>query len=325
MKCGYISCVENKEKQSIIKNILREFNRVKLLDMQEENYYINIDLRREKLNKLKQRQIINLYKKAYNLLYNNKLFNIVLDDNLYNNELFRNLLYSANINIINGKKLSNILTYEVLEYISKHAKCNLSDLEVSLLVNEYNFINEYNIKKIIQNVKVLNIVSNNVDRFTNLSSQMYEEYGSYIQVTSNQNQSLKRSNIVINIDFEKQELTKCMFPKDCIIINLNKEFCETKKGFNGILVNGIDLNIPKSYITENLKSLETTSLIISESILYNKLDNVDETINEFKKKKFKINYLLGSRGKLANEEFQRVKKYWKVNKRKTLDKQTKLN
>ena len=317
MKCGYISCIENKERQSIIKKILRQFNRVKLLDMHEENYYINIDFKPEKLNKLKERQIINLYKKAYNLLYNNKIFNIVLDDNLYNNELFKNLLYTANINIINGKKLSNTLTYEVLEYISKHAKCNLSDLEVSLLVNEYNFINEYNIKKIVQNVKVLNIVSNNVDRFTKLSSQLYEEYGSYIQITSNLNQSLKRSNIIINIDFEKQELTKSIFPKDCVIINLNKEFCETKKGFNGVLINGLDINIPKSYIIEYLKLFKTTSLIISESILYNKLDNIDETIKEFKNKKFKINYLLGSRGKLANEEFQRVKKYWKVNKRKT--------
>jgi len=163
----------------------------------------------------------------------------------------------------------------------------------------------------------LNIVSNNVDRFTKLSSQLYEEYGSYIQITSNLNQSLKRSNIIINIDFEKQELTKSIFPKDCVIINLNKEFCETKKGFNGVLINGLDINIPKSYIIEYLKLFKTTSLIISESILYNKLDNIDETIKEFKNKKFKINYLLGSRGKLANEEFQRVKKYWKVNKRKT--------
>lgn len=325
MKCGYIRCLENKEKQSIVKKLLREFNRVELVDIFEENYYINVDLKPEKISKFKKRQIINLYKKIYNLLYNNKIFNIVLDGNLFDNELLRNLLYSTNINIINGKKLSNILTYEVIEYISKNAKCNLSDLEVSLLVNEYNFINEYNIKKISQNVKVLNIVSDNVERFTKLSSKIYEENGSYIQVTNNLKESLKRSNIIINIDFEKQKLAKCIFPKDCIIINLNKEFCENKKGFNGILVNGIEINIPEAYMTDYLKSIKTTNLIISESILYNKLDNIDEIINKFKTKKFKINYLLGSRGKLANEEFQRVKKYWKVNKRKILDKQTKLN
>jgi len=309
MKIGYINCNYNFNKQNIIKRFLSDFNKIKINQLDNENYGIIINLSEEKINNLKTRQMINLYKKIYNVLYENDIFNVVLDKSLIKNELLKNLLYSENINIIEGKKIINPLIPEILNYIVKQIDIPLNKLEISFLVNKYNSTNNYIIKRISQSSKVVNLVTTNVNKFEKLTSRIFEESGIYIQVSNTNKSILKRSNIICNIDFSQEEIKNCFFPKNSIIVNLNKDLYEPRKSFNGILINDLKIKVPKKY---NKEYFNISEVVLCESALYKNLDNTEELIQKFKKEGFKIEYLIGKQSKLNKNEFIRIKNQWRI-------------
>lgn len=312
MGIAYISYDNNFDKLNVIRKILAEFKKVKISNIDSQNYNIIINLSKKKIEKLNKRQSVNLYKKIYNVLYENNIFNVVFDNTLMQNELIKNLLYSENINIIDGKRITNLLVTKVLNYVIRQLEIPLFKLEVSFLVNKCNSVNQYMIKEVSRNSKVFNIITSNFSSFETLSSKLFEEVGVYIQVfNSNNKNTLKRSNIIFNIDFNEEQLKKCIFPKNCIIINLNKNSYEPKKSFNGILINDLKIGIPEKY--QN-KFGDIDESILCESILYKDLDDVKIILDMFKKEGFKIKYLIGKQSKLCKQEFVRLKRVWKIAK-----------
>ena len=72
-------------------------------------------------------------------------------------------LKKTNIEVIKGKWLYSVLTYEILEYIVKKEKFKKEDIVISILINHLtsDYIFEH-LQKIVQEYKSVNIVTNNI-------------------------------------------------------------------------------------------------------------------------------------------------------------------
>ena len=87
-------------------------------------------------------------------LYENSVKNVILEEKLMQNKEAKNVLYSYNINILDGTKLSKFLIYNVIQKIYKYKKGRIEAGEITILTNENNDITIENIMLIARNTKV---------------------------------------------------------------------------------------------------------------------------------------------------------------------------
>lgn len=118
MKIIYIR--ETEETCDIIKRILLSIKKILNIIRVEDNgsnkmYYLPMF----KDSKLSEYRIKRITNKINSLLEKDGVNNVALSEYLDNNQLFKNHLYSKNINILNGRFLFKCLTYKIIEYIFK--------------------------------------------------------------------------------------------------------------------------------------------------------------------------------------------------------------
>lgn len=308
MACCYIGLEKGEGKSSFFRRLVKSIKKVEFKSVNSQYSNMKVNFKLDKLEKMNERKSTNLSKAIYNELYNNNVFNVAIDEDIANKTYLRNLLYSQNINVLDGNKLLAVLNYEILKEISQRLKISIKNLEISFLVNMYNSLNSYNIKKVAKDAKVVNIVTEKIDNFKVLTDSIYEETGTYIQVSKPNKNILKKSNIIINIDYNEEEINKCIFPKESIIINIGKNLKIKTKQFSGIIINDVDIYIPNKYKNLCDNEFKTKSSILCESILYNNLDEIDKTLDLFKAGGFKIDKFKGEKGIIQNQEFLRVRK-----------------
>ena len=142
------------------------------------------------------------------------------------------MLYSYGYEIVDGRWLFEALSYKVLDYIVNSKDLKKEEIEVSILVNNLTEYTLANIKKIAQEYKLLNIVTNHMEKFKKIEEKIYNENGLMITVTNNKKKSLKKSQIILNIDFPKELLNEYFIYEDAIIVNICGNMKITKKRFN---------------------------------------------------------------------------------------------
>ena len=116
------------------------------------------------------------------------------------------------------------------------------------------------------------------------------------------------SNIIINVDYNEEEINKCIFPKESIIVSIGKSLKIKTKQFSGVIINDVDIYIPPKYANICNNSFKIKSNILCESILYNNLDEIDKTLDSFRAGGFRIDKLKGEKGAIQNQEFLRIRK-----------------
>lgn len=266
----------------------------KILRMQEIEKKTIIYLPMNKKTKPKtQGKIANKLRKY---LYNNSIKNVVLDKELMENEIIKNILYSYNINILDGTKLSKFLVYNIIEKIYKYKNKNIQAGEITLLVNENNSINIENIFTIAQNVKRLNIITNNTNKFRKVVDYLYNELGILIKLTNNMKLNLNSSDIIVNIDFTEEEVNKLDIPRNSIIVNIPKNINIKSKKFVGVNVKDWEIEVPKSYTLQDFEDTimyETSILKKSEMKIFEQIQQDDITIKK----------LIGVNGVINSKEF----------------------
>jgi hypothetical protein len=214
-------------------------------------------------SKLKHKKIIKLSKRLNKKLYEFDVTNIVISELLNEIEPLKNYLYSKNINIISGNRLFNYLMYDVINYIGEKRKKDILDLEISILVNNNIDQSLDNIKLISKEAKLVNIVTNHIDKFKKLETYLYEELGIMIKISNNKRKSLSKSDIIINIDFPNELINKYTISDNCVIVNINETITIKAKKFNGINVNDYKILVPEKYKIEKF-----SNKVIYESMLY---------------------------------------------------------
>ena len=213
--------------------------------------------------------------------------------------------YEKQLNLENENKIIVYFLYNILEYIM-----NITDMKIELqnlyiLANEYNEKNLQIIKYLAAKVKTVNIVTNNVKNYNILEEKLYKEQGILITVANNKNKTLKRAKIIINLDFNNEEINSYKINRTSIIINCVKEKMQISY-FQGIIINNIDIFIEKKEIFRQLYR-EFNEIDIYNSLKINKTNYI-ENINEIQQDKIKIKNLVGNNGIIDVKEIANIQK-----------------
>lgn len=251
--------------------------------------------------KFKKEKTKKYSKKVIKMLKKYNTSNIVLNEDLQLNEEFKNILYENNNYIITGKRLYKVLILTILKDISKQMELNFESVNISILVDEYSIENIDLIEHIAKEVKTLTVVTSNMARFEKIYEKLFEKYGIILRILEKGRNNLKRSQYVINIDFTYNDIKQLTLAKNAVCLSINEKIGELKKGFNGIIINDIDI-----YINKECKNFRTLSLC--EAYLYNYLKKIKDNENIFEKSEYKINGYYGNKGNVIGEEFKRLGK-----------------
>ena len=268
---------------------LKLFNLIKL----EEDKII-LPIGEEELTEKKAKKLAEKTKKIIDKVSSK---NIVISKKIKKQKQYINYLQSENINIIEGKKLFQILVVPVLDYIVKKKNLKKGDTYVSILINETSEVILENIRRIIRQFKKVNIVTNHMEKFKKLEEQILNQEGIMINVSNNKRKSLSKSKIIINVDFPTELINKYQINEDAIIINLRGNVKINKKRFNGLNINDYEIESKNyeefDYEKENLyykKDIYESQLYLNQPLEY-----IERKIA---KDKVKILYLEGNKSKL---------------------------
>lgn len=299
LKIGYIR--EKEVTCDIVKQIIvrieRFFSIVKFEKINDKIFITLPITSRTKLNKYTTKR---LAKAVLKKLYDNCIENVVLSKHLEDLSLFKNILYSENMNILDGKYLFKVISYNILQYIYEYKK-EATDMfgEVSILANDLTEEVRQSIILISKNTKRLNVITNNIERFKKIDDYLYNELGILINVSNNKNKSLKSTEIIINYDFPSELINKYNINPSAIIINIPENAKIDSKRFNGVYINNFRINIPSEYKIKGF-----SDEIVYESIIYRKNDK------QIRKMLFndnvKIKKLIGIKGIINNKEFAKM-------------------
>lgn len=299
MKVWYIK--EETPKESIFQKIMlvfrRAFNIIKLNLIDNKIVCTIPILKTTKLNKFRVNRIANKVNKK---LYSDDTSNVVMSEYLSKVDIFREKLLLQNINILNGKRLFSYLIYDIVKHITKEQKRKLEGLEVSILVHDGNDVNIENIKLIAKNVKNLNIITNNIQKFKKVEEELYDELGIIVKISNNKKRALLKSDIIVNSDFGEELINKYAIQNNSIIININEDINIKSKRFNGINISYYNIAIPEKYRLDGFNN-ET----MYESIIY-KSGNFKNIREMIKNDKVKITGLIGNNGIICKREFSKT-------------------
>ena len=269
------------------------FNKIDIENIEDKTIYYLPIFKENKLSKYKTKRLVNRLIKMLDEIWTNR---IVLSESLSQNELFKNYLYSNNINILNGRFLFKNLYNNIIEYILNIKKEEIQSSQIWITVNDFTIINKEIIIDIAKKVKTLNIITNNINKCKEIEKILYIQYGIIINVSNNKKLALLKAKIILNIDFPEEIMNKYKINTKAIIINMLEKIEIKSKKFSGINVNNYNINIPKQYKLEDFR--DETSY---ESIIYNM--NFNEIQERLNKDKIKIKYLIGNRGIINKREF----------------------
>lgn len=259
------------------------------------------------LNKISDKTFNKFFKKIHKFLNTENINTVAISNNLNkleNIDTLKNLFYSENYNILNGRWLFKNLSFEILEYLSKTSNQNINELEVSILTNETsNFIKE-TIKLLSQNVKNLNIVTRNIEYFKPLTQELYNSFGISIRISNNKKKILTNSDVIFNFDFPEEVLNKFTLPLKGIIINYAEEIKIRNKLFNGLNIKNYNINVHQDILDsfKNVHLLNSFDLeLLYESLYYNET-SLTKMLAYFINDKLTITSLQGNNGKISKNE-----------------------
>lgn len=236
-----------------------------------------------------------IVKKIKKILEKTNCKTIILSKYLKKQEEFMNLINMYKINVINGRWLFLVLSDKVLDYIVEKRNLEKKETNVSVLVNENicDYVME-NIKQISKKYKNVNIVTAHIEKFKKLEKEILEESGIIITISNNKKKSLKRSNIILNVDFTEEELNKYNIPDEAIIVNIKENVEINKKRYNGLNINDYEISFEKFDEFDYEKDKLYWKKDLYEASIYRKqpYQYIERKIN---KDKVKIVELIGKR------------------------------
>ena len=252
-----------------------------------------------KTKKITNKQYSRMAKK---IVKKESLRDIVLTKDLFYQEAFIWQLKKDSVHIFDGKWLEQYLIPDCLFFICKKQK--LEEKEISILVNELSDIVKQIIINLAQKVRLLNIITNQINSYQKIEDFLYQNYGIMVRVTNNK-KALSKSDIIINMDYSEEKLNYFSLPKKGIILNLGRNIRIKSKKFEGINIRNYKMIFQNQEMQE-FKQLhleeEFERKILYESILYRK-DSYKNIREKIQKDKVQITELIGLNGIIHEREY----------------------
>lgn len=219
-------------------------------------------------------------------------------------------LEKYNLTYFNGVKIKQMLIFKILEYINKLQKKDANTREITILCNNYDEVQQFVIKRLALEYKVVKIISKKIYQFKKLEDVLYNENGIAIQLSNSHKKSLKKAELILNMDFNEQELNEYEINLSAIIINI-KEIVKIKsKMFNGIIINSCNINfsedLRKIFAKEKLLH-RYDMLILYETLIDWKNEKEETIIEKIGLDQVHILNLIGNNGIINKKEFKIVK------------------
>ena len=172
--------------------------------------------------------------------------------------------------ILDGRWLFKHMSFDVVKYICNSKKEKINYQEVSVLSNDIDRILKQIIFDLAKEVKLINLVTQNENKFKKIEKELYDDHGIILNINNNYQKSLLKSDIILNFDFEEDELNNYNINSKASIINFYNEIDIKEKMFSGINVNFFDVTIPIKYIRESISFKDFNNAIFYESLIYKK-------------------------------------------------------
>ena len=280
----------------IYKNI---FNIITKKKIEEKNIWI-LPLQ----GKYSIKKIEKLLKKI--AIYTENIY--VFSNELDNIELYK-LINKYSINYLKGKQLNKYLIIKILEYINKLQNKQLTNLEISILINDVSELNLYLIEKLSKLVKSVKIVSSNIYKFKKLEEKLYNDFGIALQFSNSYKNSLQKTSFIINLDYNIIDINEYEIFNKAIIINCTENNINIKsKLFNGIVINSCDIKFKKE-IRDKFRKINIydkyNNLLLYESNI-NEEKDFDAIFEKLDEDKVIITNLIGNNGIINKNEFKNI-------------------
>lgn len=243
------------------------------LKIEQDNCKIYANLEKEK----------NI-KKVISKIVKAEINAVVLSKELKANKQLINKLNSANIRIFDGRWLEKYLTYEILEFILKQKNQKKEETELAITTNEITDSCIQIIKTLARQYKRVTVVTNHLNKLGKIEKELYDEYGILILVSNNQKKSLAKTQLILNMDFNKEVLNKYKINENAVILNLEGDMIIYNKRFNGINVNNYEIEVGREEIIwrTNMDKFETKELLEASLYMKDTFDNIRAKIGKYK-------------------------------------------
>lgn len=228
----------------------------------------------------------------------------------FKNEIYNEL--EENIKIVNGKMLMEYMEFDILKYVLEKQQVNMKQEDVYILFKRDPRLDLNSLKIFIENFRMTNIVTNDIEKLRNVQENLLEKDNILIAVSNNKKKALKRAKYIININLTKEELEKYKINRETIIINIKEDVKYDNPSFDGINVSYFKIDVPDEFIEkfeeigENF-DLEKMyeSILLKEDMQKKKLESVYERI---KKDGVYVSGIIGNNGNISDKELLKIHK-----------------
>ena len=248
-----------------------------LIEIKQDKIIINSEV--HKMNFRKKLKLVKEIKKILNLNETNK---IIITNKLKQDKEFVTFIDGNEIDIIKGKKLFKILSYNIIEKICKINNIKKEEASIGITINDKDDLDLNIIEEITKSFKNTSIITNNINQFKNLQKKVFQEAGVILNITNNKKKALAKAELILNVDFPEENINKYVINDNSIIINLEEKLKIKKKRFNGKIINDYNIKLKhNSQIAKALRKKEYQNFDIkdlAEVYILNKPKEIDDII-----------------------------------------------
>lgn len=216
----------------------------------------------------------------------------------------------SNIKIVNGRKLMEYMGFDIFKYILEKQQANIKQEDIYIIFKKAPNLNLNLLKIFIENFRMANIVTNDIEKLKNIQENLLENDNILIAVSNNKKKALKRAKYVLNLNLTKNELEKYKINREAIIVNIGEDVKYASPSFDGINITYFNIAAPDELI-EKFESIggEFDLVKLYESILLK--DNlqkakIEDAYERIRKDEVVVSELIGNNGKISDKELQKI-------------------
>lgn len=291
MTIGYI-------KEEILKNQFWRRIEIRIFD---NNYVIAVSNKKKDRKKIKEK-LARIIKK------------LGIDAVVFSKELegdFKNdVCEMINIKVVNGKKLMEFMEYDIVKYVLDKQNADTKKEDIYIVFKRDSNLNLDFLKRFLENFRLVNIVTNDVDKLKNIQDNLLDNEGILISVSNNKRKALKRAKYILNINLTKEELEKYRINREAIIVNIGENVKYDEPCFDGVNINYFKISCPDEYLErfEQVGSQFDLAQMYESILLQDRVDKtkLEAVYSRIKEDNIKIVELIGNNGPISDQELQKI-------------------
>lgn len=225
---------------------------------------------------------------------------LVIEEKLKKNPVIGQMIQNEEkkVHILDGRGVMPYLVKEIFEFLLEKYNTKLEMEDLCICVKEYKPLYIDNILHLLHYCKNINIITKNIKQFQTLADKIEEKENIIITVTNNKKKSLKKSKLIVNFDFEEEELKKYTIFREAIILTINENGFYESSTYSGIQIRNVEIDtsedIKEFFSKYNL--LKGCSLTTLYESLMNKKENFEQIKSRMEADEIRIIKLYGKNG-----------------------------